>query len=313
MVQTLQPERVITRDDTAPYDNAIDEVVAIALASISPTFRSLQNDSGEVLRQGLVEIAPAAVETFAPQISEIAAEEYMNLRVLSGPVLPAHRPVVARAPERQRVISLVGWALDPVFTPQHDTKQAFSLLAGGLTRMLLDQQRQTMIDNLVDDAIDGAVGYQRVPRAGCCAFCAMQASRYAAYNTRRSAGQVIGTGTPLENWKPGTAGRAPLGRRPRGEQGMNEAFHDYCRCRVVPVYRSTAVQMEDEAEGWYEAYQEAENAVDEDLVLRVRATNTGGRISSRRYYIQKSTGLTIASTYRPNLIIAEMRRQLGTN
>lgn len=304
-----QVNQVFTDADFAPYDGAVDDLMTLALGQVSTSWRSVEDGSAELIRDELLKAVPEATGIFGPQISDVAAIEYQDLRAAAG-VTSAHRSVVTAPPAPSRTSALVRWAVGPLFTPTRDTNQMWSLLAGGLVRILLDQQRQTMIDNAVDDVIDGPTGYQRVPRAGCCAFCAMLASQSAVYGSSSVGSRVIGRGAPLDPLRSGP-GRAPGGIVPRGSQNIGDQFHDYCRCRTVPVYRSTGVALADDAEGYLEEYYAARRALDDQKVLDWTQTKSeDGSLRRKYFWRDRDTGERLPGDL-SSMTLRWMRQQTG--
>lgn len=291
MAQTLldypsvedQVNQIFTAADFGPYDGAVDDLLTLALGSVSTAWHSVEDRSSELIRDELLRAVPDAAGIFAPQISEVAAVEYQDIRSAAG-VTSMHRALVAPPPSPARTQALVRWAVAPLFTPSRDKQQMWSLLAGGLVRVLLDQQRQTMIDNAVDDIIDGPVGVQRIPRAGCCAFCAMLASRTAAFGTPDGNRRVIGRGVPVDMWREGSPGRRPGGTRPRGSQAIGDLYHDYCRCREVPVFRSTGAMLARDSEGYLEDYIGAREALSDQKILDYTETKSEDGSLRRKYF-----------------------------
>jgi hypothetical protein len=108
------------------------------------------------------------------------------------------------------------------------------------------------------------MGYQRVPKPGCCAFCGMLASRGASgttnYSSEEAAFRVVGRGVPVEKTR-GKRGGQGKGIGPRGSRKIGEKFHDHCKCRAVPVSKGNYVQMQEDADRYLESYAEARESV----------------------------------------------------
>ncbi|GAA4923410.1 hypothetical protein [Nesterenkonia rhizosphaerae] len=305
-----QVNQIFTARDFRQYDDAVDDLLTLALGSVSTAWHSVEDSSAERIRDELLLAVPETVRAFGPQISDVAAIEYQDLRSAAG-IRSRHRALLAPPPPPSRTESLVRWSVGALFTPTSDRQQMWTNLAGGLIRILLDQQRQTMIDNAVDDIIDGPIGTQRLPRPGCCAFCAMLASRSAAFGVPDGQRTVIGRGVPLEAARPGAPGRRPGGVRPRGTQQIGQLYHDYCRCREVPVWRSTAVGLERDAEGYLEEYLEARRALSERKVLdytQVKAED--GSLRRHYFWRDRETGERLDGN-QASQILQWMRYQTG--
>ncbi|MGQ7788728.1 VG15 protein [Nesterenkonia sp. K-15-9-6] len=302
---------LFTPADLQPYDSAVDDLLAVAAGVVNQAFRDLQAETVDTIRDELLMTVPATVSTYGPQIADVAGVQYQDMRMLSGITAP-HVTRLSPGPSPQRQQSLVRWALSPIFSPTPSQRQAWSLLAGGLVRILLDYQRETMLENMIDDVIDGPVGYQRVPRAGCCAFCAMLASQAAVYGPGAGSDRtVVGRGTPLNQWRPGDRGRPAGGRRPRGSRDIGQLYHDYCRCRVVPTYRSSGVQLAEDAESYYQEYLDARRQLDDRKVLDWTETRSPDGSIRRKYtWRDRETGEAITGR-QDRMILAWMRQQTG--
>ena len=85
---------------------------------------------------------------------------------------------------------------------------------GSVTRMVLDGGRATVLSNVEADG--GCIGWARQARSGCCAFCAMLASRGAVYKTRDRA--------------------ATKGFVGASESAEDRKYHAHCDCQAVPIY-----------------------------------------------------------------------------
>ena len=147
------------------------------------------------------------------------------------------------------------------------------------------------------------MGYQRVPAAGCCPFCALLATRGAAYTSAESAGGVVGRGSPI----PGTPRRGgqAKGIRPRGSRTVGQAFHDNCSCRVVAVDRGNAVEMGEHAEQYMDAYAKAAQKVSGSLTTRYF-----GKAGSRSHAQFDASGSVVSTKEETNRIVQEMERLL---
>jgi hypothetical protein len=98
-------------------------------------------------------------------------------------------------------------------SPEASLRTMQTTLTGATQRLVLAGDRETVNDTIA--ASDVIVGYRRVTSGSACAFCSMLASRGAAYKSSRSV-VLTAAGT---------------------------AYHDHCRCTVVPLY-----EHEDEPE-----------------------------------------------------------------
>ena len=152
------------------------------------------------VRNVLIEALPGIVAPYTTASGELAAVMFEDLRAEASRRGVFYAQVPDVMPPPARVESLARWAVVPLATEGLDSTLQ-SRLAGAVAKMVFDSSRDTILNNSERES----VGYQRMPRPGCCAFCGMLASRGAAYSSKASA----------------------------------SAGHDDCRCVVMPVYPGT--------------------------------------------------------------------------
>jgi hypothetical protein len=147
---------------------------------------------------------------------------YQRARVDAG--LGKHSAAVADPAPLEQVTKTVGWAT-------HDNKgQPLSLvdvhprLEGATTKLVLDVGRDTIVNSVAADA--KAKGWARVPEPGCCAFCALLATRGAVY---------------------------------KSEDSADFKSHDHCRCHAEPVF--TAYEPSAQIRQWQADYAKATHGV----------------------------------------------------
>lgn len=111
-------------------------------------------------------------------------------------------------------------------SPQSAMQSALVRTSGNLTRHVLEGGRETLTQSSQDDP--RARGWQRVTSGNACAFCAMTASRGAAYS----------------------------------EEGAGFEAHDGCACSAEPVYGDAAMPPESQRfrDLYNQAVREAKNA-----------------------------------------------------
>lgn len=178
-------------------------------------------------------ITPAAT-----QIDELAAQFYLEDREAQGLLTPPP-PVPRLEVDERRVQSFAGWVrnlLDPGADPERTHfgfQEAVSKGSGGLQRQLFDRQRLMTLE--LGAAETDQTYYQRIARPGCCAFCAMLASRGAVYASLDAATKVVGRGVPIPRDANGDrikkSGGQAGGIKTRGTRLPGESYHDQC---VVP-------------------------------------------------------------------------------
>lgn len=219
-----------TAVDVTAYGRSVDDLTTLALRDTQGLLLSLGDTDPVAVRNALIRALPEVVGPYLTASGDLAATWYEDLRAaaVGGQFYAASSAVVDDA----RVESLVRWGVKPLFGSSGST--VLSLLGGGVQRMVANAGRDTIIDNVMGDRV--RVGYARIPRVGCCAFCSMLASRGAAYNSAESAGGVGGRGVDA-SVTAGKRGGQGKGVKARGSRSLgSKDYHDFCRCRVVPVF-----------------------------------------------------------------------------
>ena len=119
-----------------------------------------------------------------------------------------------------RVVGPVGFktAMGRTGSPDAARRVMVDRLAGTTRRLALAGSRDTFFAT-ADASPQVVIGYERQAEAGACKFCLMLEGRGAVYLSSESARAVVGKGG-----------------RERGARKLGRAFHDSCRCRVVPVW-----------------------------------------------------------------------------
>ena len=171
----------------------------------------------------LTALVAAIVQRFSPASATLAVRQYQTERRRAGIVTP-YRPKPASPPPREQVAKTVSWATQPLWKAEPDTlpqvvETAQTNLAGAVDNLVLDVGRATIIDNVAADA--KAKAWARVPEPGCCAFCALLATRGAVYNAH----------------------------------SVQFRTHDHCRCHVEPVFN--AYEPSAQIRQWQALYAEA--------------------------------------------------------
>lgn len=287
---------MITQEQVGAFSMVRNELKVGALADLRSLLASLDGLEPKVARGVLFEAFPEVFNAYATGSSEVAAQFYEELRTQAG-VKAKFTPQAAKvAVPKPSWTALVGIGAPARMLEQGGAMAAYMALAGGLTKRLTQAAADTMRNNASAESVQ--VGVQRVPKAGCCAFCSMLASRGSKYDSEASARRVTGRGVPVEkNFNAdGTkrSGGQAKGVRVRGTQKVGDQFHDFCECEAVPVFRDTLVQMNDDATEHFKAYEDARNEVERERKA-AGYKGYGDQAESRK------------------MILSKMRTQLGTN
>lgn len=210
------------------------DLTTLAMNDTNYLVRELANEDPVLVMQTLREYLPQLVDPYAAAIGELTVTDYMNDRTAAGITSRYAQQARAVMPTAARTQALAGWVGQTLIDNPELIAYAGSKLAGGVSRLLFDVQRETTWDLAAGDS--GLVRYQRMASPGCCAFCAMLASRGAVYS-EDSVMKVIGRGVPVGRDVEGNridgAGRGRTGKgiKERGMQRIGENYHDHC---VVP-------------------------------------------------------------------------------
>lgn len=282
------------------YSGLLGQVRAAGLADLDRLFASLAGEPTRVCEEALRDVLPVLGDQYAGTVSMISAEFFDELQDVQG-VRKRITPDIVEGPPKDSWHALAGWATSGKNMFEATANDlVYRLVVGGFTKRLTEQSADTMIGNA---QAQGSMGYQRVPAAGCCPFCAMLATRGAAYTSAESAGGVVGRGSPI----PGAQRRGgqAKGIRPRGSRTVGQAFHDNCSCRVVAVDRGNAVEMGEHAEQYMAAYAKAAQKVGGGL-----ETRHFGQAGSRSHAQFDASGSVVSTKEETNRIVQEMERLL---
>ena len=245
---------MIPYDAVQGYATLLGEVRAAGVADLDRLVASLSGLSDGEKYEALAELLPDLGQRYEVAASRVSAEffnELQDMQMIRKPVAPVELEPVGRASWQ----ALVGWSTPGRALAERAANELFfRLLSGGFTRRLTEAASDTMVENA---AAQGRMRYQRVPAPGCCAFCAMLASRGGAYTSKESASQVVGRGQSVVYRKRG----GDKATRPRGSRGLGQTFHDNCRCSAVAVSEGNEVDLGAQAEKYFKAYADARDEV----------------------------------------------------
>lgn len=288
------------------YDLTLDSLSTAALADLRALLSSLEDLSPERSKAILFEAFPEVFNPYAAAASAVSASFYEEVRDLAG-VKGSFGAETLDSVDTGRWNALVGAGTAPRMLEQGASNLMFQFLAGGLTSILSTMAADTIYGNAQNERV--TVGFQRIPKAGCCGFCGLLASRGAAYSSEASASRVVGRGVPVEKTR-GKRGGQGKGIKARGSQAAGERFHDHCKCRTVQVYEDTAVEMRADADKYFESYAAARNKVSDGLRLESQTTKASDGSLSNTYKWVDAGGQQISSTDKTKMIAAAMRHDL---
>lgn len=171
----------MTSPPPADQRAALQVVTAAAVAKLTQLWPNLDLRDGAAVRDALKQILPPLVEEYGAAAAELAADVYTLLRDAAGITDPFDVPLVDPA-FAKTLDKLVGWAVGPIFSEQHDTDMALYRITGGLQRVVANEYRDTIQNAAIVDR--AAAGWQREARADGCNFCVMLAARGAVYTEK---------------------------------------------------------------------------------------------------------------------------------
>lgn len=210
----------------------------LAQRDLAALVQAIRSMSVAEAREALKAAIPDLMDPFLGAASESAAVVLEELYAASS-VKARYVEQIATGLSPDRIDGLARWAVGPMVDETLDAS-VLSRLAGAVTRMIFDASRTQMVDGVERLPGGHRVHFQRFPRADCCAFCGLLASRpiYMSYTSEAAAGSVVGRGstrTGLDANGKRLAGGVGGGIKARGSQAFGNRFHDDCRCVVGPL------------------------------------------------------------------------------
>jgi hypothetical protein len=288
------------------YDLALDSLSTAALADLRALLSSVEDLSPERSKAILFEAFPEVFNPYAAASSDVSASFYEEVRDLAG-VRGSFAAETLDEVEADRWGALVGSGTQPRMLEQGASNLMFQFLSGGLTSILSTMAADTIYGNAQKDPV--TTRFQRVPKAGCCGFCGMLASRGADYDSEESALRVVGRGVPVHRTK-GKRGGQGKGIKPRGSQAVGEKFHDHCKCRTVQVYEGNAVEMQADADKYFDAYGTARDKINAGLSLESQTTKSSDGSLKNTYKWVNSDSKQVSPTDKTKMIATAMRHDL---
>jgi hypothetical protein len=268
---------------------ALSALARLGTRDLATIWRKLNLSAPDKLADPLAEVLAAISERYGAAAASLAADWYDEARD-DAQAAGRFSAVIADGPDTERMQALSRWGVGPLFGAAPDGAAALTLIAGGLQRIVLDQARDTTAASV---ALDPAKPrFARHASANACAFCALMATRGAAYTSEEDALRVTGhslggtdyrkmrrMGTPrgalLAGLKQSTRDRGGRKGRPT-KRPTGSKYHDDCHCVAIEVFPGMEYAEAPYVSQWRQAYED---------------TNGGGT---------KAT-------------LAEMRQTLGTN
>lgn len=289
------------------YDLTLSSLSTAALGDLRALLSEVEGMDPDRARRVLFQAFPALFDPYAVASSEVSASFYEEVRT-SANVGGSFTADVMDGVETQRWNGLVGAGTQPRMLEQGAANLMFQFLAGGLTSILTAAAADTIYGNAQKERV--AVGFQRVPKPGCCGFCGMLASRGAAYSSEEAASGVVGRGIPVGKGRgKGIKGRGG-GIKARGSREIGQSFHDHCKCRAVQVYEDDYVEMQADADKYFESYAAARNKINDGLTLETVQYKAKDGSLKNKYQWVNTEGSAVSSTDKTKMIATAMRHDL---
>lgn len=289
------------------YSTILERLSGQALVELDRLMRSVSTEPLKVQREAFMDLLPTFGDQYVGASSLVSAQFFTELQDLNEVKKP-------KAPETLDSLdvgswhALVGFGSSDRVMEQGGMALMYSLMAGGLVKRLTESSADTIVGNA---AIQGGMRAQRVPRPGCCAFCGMLASRFAEYRSVESGSQVVGRGVPVGQGRGKGSKGLGLGLRPRGSRALGEDFHDFCRCRIVAVTEKNYVQLQRNADRYYDSYRDSADKVNSGLKLEHTTTKESDGTLHNAYRWVDAGGRERSSKQTTGDILSAMRSDLG--
>jgi hypothetical protein len=161
--------------------------------------------------------AVAGIVTQLATASAVSAGDHYTLAREAADIRSAFRPILAQPPSVDYITTKLDIATQGLWSRSLDDEAVTNVktLVEGVTQELIaDAGRDTTVGSIEADA--KALGWARVARPTCCAFCRMLAGRGAAYKSKRTA-ELTETGTK---------------------------YHPHCHCLPMPIFSPDALLPE---------------------------------------------------------------------
>lgn len=272
-------------DSVNEHRQQLIKLTSLADRDVRAIMAALDRDDVAQVRGVLKEVLPELLQPYMAASGELSAVWFEGLRAEAGKRGVFYAATIPLEVPASRVDSLARWAVAPL-ADESLSSTVGTRLSGAVQRLIFDASRDTLAENGVRDNVSH---FQRMPRAGCCAFCGMLASRpvYMAYKSMASAGGIVGRGSTRTGFDAEgnrLVGGIGGGINARGKRELGSTTHDDCKCIAIPVYPGT------------------------EMAGLAKAT----RLDFEKKYQQSLTDEAGNSLSAPKDILAEWRRYHGT-
>ncbi len=164
----------------AERNRALNGLTARMRREFAAIWMRLNLRDPNVLRDPLAIVLAEIADKYGAAAATLAADFYDDMREDVVKTGPRFTPKLASVPGPERFESLAGWGIGPLFGANPDPTTALHKVSGGLTLVVGDAYRETIMESSVADP--AAQGWQRVADANACAFCLMLEGRGEVYS-----------------------------------------------------------------------------------------------------------------------------------
>lgn len=163
---------------------ALETVAAAAAADLATALGRLDVGDLSGTLTPFAALVAAIVDRYGKAASALSVQQYLAARRIFG-ITSRFTAMPAKPVPLQQVGSVVSWATQPLWAQNSAVEAAERNLEAGVKKLVLDQGRHTIIDNVHRDP--KAHGWARVTETRPCSFCALLATRGAVYRSDRTA------------------------------------------------------------------------------------------------------------------------------
>ena len=194
------------RMSAAEQRRALVGLNALARRDLFALWQRIASLPADQVRDALIDLLPTIADKYGSAAAALAADWYDEAR-LAADAAGRFAAVPAPLPTQGRFEALARWGVSPLYQGSPDGAAAFTLIAGGLQRIVADMHRLTVVDNAIRDP--KAAGWKRIGVGDNCGFCRMLIDRGHVYT----------------------------------EASVTFRSHDHCNCAASPEWSDKVVKV----------------------------------------------------------------------
>ena len=147
---------------TAAHRRDLAELTGLAQNDLSLIWAKF--NTATAARDGLIELLPRLVAIYGSAAATLGADWYDEMRAVAA-VKGRFRAIPAELPDQGRTDALARWGVSPLFSATPDYVSALTLVSGGLQRVIVNADRETVRSSSIRDP--KAQGWVRVGHGEC--------------------------------------------------------------------------------------------------------------------------------------------------